>query len=1249
MGFKAVADAKVWTALVDLLTVGTDEPNVRFSFEEGLWTRLMGLAETVAYEVHYPTRSFEEFECTEPVYVKLYRDSFKSILRKAKGRVELTVRGEDVLLAGEPTGKTVSEEEFKAKVPPEIRLRFVNKCVGDAYRLRRWLWLVSRAIPGDRFIAFSGRETFGKVHVVAFDWKWGSWLEYPFESSTTEYPSTSFYSLDMLLACLPPSAVAERTRGSIKIYTADADDRPLYAETEGLFPEGVEYRFWLAPYVDSREAFLKKLEEALPVTARAVVSYERADLFFDMLQSNVDEPEILFDLDGLKARNVDMSYVTLLEVKAEPVFFIDYHSPKPIYALLRREKKQIDALVDIAKLLEEDVQLTVSGDVVYIWRCRVGEVKPEKEQKFEAPEVKLELKSWIELDNREFASLMREWVVKMKATYLTIAHDKAWLGVPRLYFTGVAGDIVGEVEVTPSRMHVEEDRVASSHRAEWIMQFLPPSALRVRFPLTLLFGMAKPLIVEFTPYDGLDFKAYVSPDTDIWRAVTKHLGWIKTPTEEDVLSILRERAPEPLTKGAIETILMERLYDIEKVEEILRKLVEEKKLVEERKGWADYYRLPEYEPKLKPLTEEVVLEAIGELCSLWNTDSVGYLELETVLGKEYDIKPLHDILVRLREKGLVDFKAWPERRRGYAVDMRGYWYLKPTKPEEAVKKAEEVKKLKELTKEAVLSTIEKLHGEVGGEVRIASILERLRDEGYDTTKIDEVLAQLKAEGRIELLSDGRIWTAEWARKVREELEKKPPPVPAGYAIVRFKRDMVRFMGTEKPPKMYGPFKAGEEAVIPVIFADAFEKAGYVEVLARGGGHSSAGSEPAFREGLQSLSSEAEAGRVKIPPELEDLAEIARRESLDEFMYHISVTRTRPYSRIAAICRESFITLEDVCSKGPTEPPYSQLRILYDYAKPWCDKAVTVYRGGSDIKPGDWVALERGYAEFHGTPVYELKVSPGDVVWAGTYEKEWYYIPKHLQGLFKSAREFWKASRSAVSESESPELSPSIGEAVEVGSNPTGQAGLVELDFEEDAQSIVERLEKSTGRRYASTYDSVSRKYHIVPVERTDLTFRLGSPLTEQELKELDEPTYQHYVFLKTLRRGEAPPRKNYYVIVHGETVYGGLTPRRGRYTVKEKALADLATYTMAALWNYYHGGPYTAGRWEPIRLLFYREEGATPETVVELKTAEEALEQVGREAFEEYVRRTLEALKPHSLGSEAGSEPGSKPEVAARG
>jgi 8-oxo-dGTP pyrophosphatase MutT (NUDIX family) len=152
---------------------------------------------------------------------------------------------------------------------------------------------------------------------------------------------------------------------------------------------------------------------------------------------------------------------------------------------------------------------------------------------------------------------------------------------------------------------------------------------------------------------------------------------------------------------------------------------------------------------------------------------------------------------------------------------------------------------------------------------------------------------------------------------------------------------------------------------------------------------------------------------KIPPEIEDLAEVARRESLEELTYNVQVKRTRPYSRIAAICRERFVTLEEVCSKGPREPPYTEIGTLYSYARPFCRKVVTVYRGGSEIRPGDWVALEREYAEAHGTPVYELKVPASDVVWAGTDVKEWFYIPKRIQGLFSSVEEFWRAAKSTT--------------------------------------------------------------------------------------------------------------------------------------------------------------------------------------------------------------------------------------------
>jgi hypothetical protein len=46
--------------------------------------------------------------------------------------------------------------------------------------------------------------------------------------------------------------------------------------------------------------------------------------------------------------------------------------------------------------------------------------------------------------------------------------------------------------------------------------------------------------------------------------------------------------------------------------------------------------------------------------------------------------------------------------------------------------------------------------------------------------------------------------------------------------------MVRFVGMDR--RTYGPFKAGEEAVIEKPFAEAFEKAGYAQVIAQQSAH-----------------------------------------------------------------------------------------------------------------------------------------------------------------------------------------------------------------------------------------------------------------------------------------------------------------------------------------------------------------------------------------------------------------------------
>jgi hypothetical protein len=188
--------------------------------------------------------------------------------------------------------------------------------------------------------------------------------------------------------------------------------------------------------------------------------------------------------------------------------------------------------------------------------------------------------------------------------------------------------------------------------------------------------------------------------------------------------------------------------------------------------------------------------------------------------------------------------------------------------------------------------------------------------------------------------------------------------------------------------------------------------------------------------------------------------------------------------------------------------------------------------------------------------------------------------------------------------------------------------LVELEFAGDAEKLAEMLEKATRRKFATVYNSGSNTYHIVRAERETLGgravwFRFGSPLTEQELKSLDEPAYQHYLWLRELRAGTRPPRQHYYVVKHGDVVMGIATPGRGRIPSRDKALAMLASSARSALWNHYYGGH----RWEPVELLYYRREDEPPKTVISLKTPEHALKYVGAEEFEDYAAKTLRELR----------------------
>ena len=67
--------------------------------------------------------------------------------------------------------------------------------------------------------------------------------------------------------------------------------------------------------------------------------------------------------------------------------------------------------------------------------------------------------------------------------------------------------------------------------------------------------------------------------------------------------------------------------------------------------------------------------------------------------------------------------------------------------------------------------------------------------------------------------------------------------------------------------------------------------------------------------------------------------------------------------------------------------------------PWNgSEQVKIYRavplGIDDIRPGDWVALERDYAaSMSRGHILEKTVPADEVVWAGTDLHEWFWIPE----------------------------------------------------------------------------------------------------------------------------------------------------------------------------------------------------------------------------------------------------------------
>jgi hypothetical protein len=969
---EIAADAKVWKPLLELITSCTDEAVVLFE-PKGVTARNMNSERTAAYELFFPADGFLEYRCDKPLYVAVYERDVKKAL-KQKGKLTLTLDKDWLRLGNELVGPLLPTEEHLLLYKrskwldkfPELKRE--NEAELDATMFSKWLYCVDK-VGGD-YVGFNWGENLRIVATGA----WGEvWVEMPAVRARVAKPSSSIFRPTYILQFFPPSAI---TKNSYVIVDTEAKDDTIMWFTAGSWaPAGVSFRFVVAPTVET-EGVKKGTRVPKPeikAVARFRMKVEKAKAMFDLLFSNVEKPVVQVTEEGLLARNMDAYYATVAQLEVPRIAFEEYEVKKTMLVELTRDDR-IKYMLRIAELLGTDAEINITEEEVFFDRTLIGN---KTDRKLDKP-ITAKLDSYVKLDPVQYFFKIPKGMTEIFC--VGFSYDPSW-DAPNIIYYGPRGEVLDERTI--SGEYEVKERLANSYRIEYVQQFFPPS-VKIREVELWMSGFLSPLRIRYSPFSGAEFTAYIAAYTDSAYEYVKKRNWLKPLTEEAVIQVLKEAEISP-TRDRLRIMLENRFYHVEgdKLDKILKDLLNRKVVVTRTTGYTTVFALADKPITLKPLTEEVVLETIKRKCGEWGTDAISSSELETVLGVEYDIKDLDGILYSLYTKGLLGKKM--ERKGPYVADPRGFWYIKEPEPEKVVERAEEVK-LKELTEEAVLSAIAEMHEAVKDNVKLSDVVEKLKDQEYDITKLDEILAKLKAEKKIEMLADGRVWTAEFAKKIREA----PPPLPKGYVRVHFKRDMVRYIGIDR--KYYGPFKACQVAVIEEKFAQVFAKHGYVEILEQGAVQGSEKSEEWRKE-------------------LADLVEIAKKESLEEFLNNIRLTRTRPYSRIAAICKEEYITLEDVCSKGPSEPRHSEIGVLYSYARPWCrGREVTIYRGGSEIKPGDWVALEREYAESHGTPVYELKVPLSDVVWAGTDVKEWFYVPKRLQGLFKSPEEFWRACR-----------------------------------------------------------------------------------------------------------------------------------------------------------------------------------------------------------------------------------------------
>ena len=600
MSLRVTADASVWRLLVDLLTTGTSSPTVAFK-QEGLLAKNISLDHVTAYELFYPRQRFIEYDLPEgrEVYVELDESKLRGYLRGVKGPVTLTVENETVKMGDAEVGRTLRPEEFKARVF-ELELPPFVASATERAGLFRALLSHSRNAEADRVAVVLGYE--GLRRVVIYDHvDYRTWVELPLYNTRITAPTYSVFSLNNILRHLPASTIDRETEITVHLTpeTKEAGGVGLF-QLSKLKPQGVEYKFWVAPTTEEYpppEPELPKPEVQLSMSVR------KAELFFDLLFAlETWRPTFYITPKGVKGRpNTRIYYAGTFGSIAVEYYWFDefvYEKPENVEVKIDALKRRIDGLIGIARVLGENVKLWIGGGEVYIGKSYVGVASFVGELIRYAVEV--EVKNKIIIGNKDLHRVLWEATSARRrrgveyAEYLAVVYDRARMARPLLAFSDTA-KYWEEVEIRS--FDFKEDKAVSAWELRLIMRHLPTTLTKEEFDVELGFTSWGPLRLYMEPQRGLFYEVVVEPDVYKAIEIGSMYGILKPLTDEAILEVARAHAPEPIYRTVFERELREKFYDVRDLRDRLEELVKRGVLVRVE---YDRYKLPEAPPPRPP-------------------------------------------------------------------------------------------------------------------------------------------------------------------------------------------------------------------------------------------------------------------------------------------------------------------------------------------------------------------------------------------------------------------------------------------------------------------------------------------------------------------------------------------------------------------------------------------------------------------------------------------------------------------------